>query len=226
MTQEDLVSVRGLVDSDFDLPVREFDGTFDGYETAPATGYEGTRVNLNFKDIDNVIAVSPFNMPTVVINVGLSNKHKSKWGYFGDSLAALLPPEEDIKDCKGRTMHLVLADGQDSRPAPKPIWNRDADPSEFPGKMVPTPVWIVTAVEGVTAADTSSGAQSAADWAEENLLGKTRADFNKWAYADPKVRKDTALQRSITDKSFINSLVQLKRIEEDENGVFVIPTAE
>ena len=221
MSQDDLVSVRGLVDSDFDNPVRECDAIFDSYETAPATGYDGTRVSLNFKDLDNVIAVAPYNLPTMVINVGLSNKHKSKWGYFGDSLAALLPSEEDIKDCKGRTMRLVFADGQEGRPSPKPIWNRDADPAEFPDKMVPTPVWVVASVEGIAAtSEIAASTVSAADWAEENLVGKTRANFNKWAYGDPKVRKDTALQRSITDKSFINSLMQLGRIHEDADGIF------
>lgn len=221
MPDEDLVSVRNLVDSDFDLPVREFDGVFGSFETAPATGYDGTRVSVNYGDIDNVVAVSPYNLPTVVLNMGLSNKHKSKWGYYGDSLAALIPPDEDIKDCKGQVHHVVLADGQDGRPAPKPIWSRDADPAEFPDKMVPTPVWVVTAVNGATVEEASGEkGQAAPDWAEKNLIGKSRADFNKWAYADPKIRKDTALQRSITDKSFINSLLKLGRVHEDADGIF------
>ena len=224
---DDLVSVRGLVDSDFDIPVRECDAIFGGYDTAAATGYDGTRVDLHFSELDNVVCApgQVYNLPTLNINVGLSNKHKSKWGYFGDSLAALLPPDEDIKDAVGKSMHIVLADGQEGRPAPKPIWNRDADPAEFPDKMVPTPVWLVTSVGGVSAGEAADSGQSAADYAEENIFGKTRAEFNKWAYSDPKIRKDTALQRSITDKSFINSLIQLKRIEEDENGVFVVPAA-
>ncbi|KKK59706.1 hypothetical protein LCGC14_3031730, partial [marine sediment metagenome] len=37
---------------------------------------------------------------------------------------------------------------------------------------------------------------------------------------DPLVRKDTGLQRAITDKSFINDLIQLGKVKEDENGVF------
>ncbi|KKL65126.1 hypothetical protein LCGC14_2158070, partial [marine sediment metagenome] len=61
MPGEDLVSVRGLVDSDFDNPLRKFTGTFAGYETEPATGYNGTRVKLNFKELDNVTATSPYN---------------------------------------------------------------------------------------------------------------------------------------------------------------------
>ncbi len=221
MTQ-DLVSLRGLVDSDFENPLREFNGSFEGYTTAPATGYAGTRVDLNFKDIDNVVVAPGFvyNFPTAVINLGLSNKNKSRWGYLANSLAKLIPVDEDIKDCKGRTMKLVYCDGQEGRPAPVPIWSKEADPAEYPDKMVPTPVWIVAEVEGVSAGSTVESGVSAAEWAEENLVGKTRAAFNKWAFADPKIRKDTALQRSISDKSFINSLVQLGRVLEDEDGVF------
>ena len=218
MTDTDLVSVRGLVDSDFESPLRKFDGVFEDFKKLPASGYEGWRVDLNFKEVDNVVAISPYNFPIVVLNFPLSNKNKTRWGYFSNSITALTPPNEDLKDWKGRRMTLVYCDGQDGRPAPKPIWNRDANPEEFPGKIVPTPVWIVTEVEGGVV--TSGGGVSAAEWAEENLVGKTRAEFNKWAFADPKVRKDTAFQRNISDRSFINSLLQLSRIVEDENGVF------
>jgi len=226
MTEPDLVSVRGLVDSDFESPLRKFTGVFDSYEKVPASGYEGWRVNLNFKDLDNV-ATAPgqvYNFPTAVLNLSLSNKHKSIFGYFGDSIGELIPPDEDIKEQCGKTMTLVFCDGVDGRPKPKPIWSKNADTAEYPNKMVPTPVWIVESVEGVTAGAAVESGVSATDWAEENLIGKTRAQFNKWAFADPKVRKDTGLQRSITDKSFINSLVQLKRVVEDEDGVFQLPT--
>lgn len=224
-TEQDLVSVRGLVDSGFEEPLRKFTGTFDSYETAPAQGYSGTRVELNFLNIDNVTVAPGFvyNFPTATINVGLSNKHKSKFGYLADSLAALIPAEDDIKDCKGRVMTLVYCDGQDGRPAPEPIWNKEADPAEFPDKMVPTPVWIVTEVEGVSAGDAETSGASAAELAEKELIGKTRAQFNKWAFDNPLVRKDVALQRSIQDKSFINSLIQLGKVEEDENGIFQLP---
>ncbi|KKM75575.1 hypothetical protein LCGC14_1388800, partial [marine sediment metagenome] len=66
----------------------------------------------------------------------------------------------------------------------------------------------------------ATGGTSAADHAAANLVGKNRGQFNKWAFADPLIRKDTALQRSITDKSFINSLLQLGKVFEDGDGVF------
>ena len=58
------------------------------------------------------------------------------------------------------------------------------------------------------------------EWAEANLIGKTKAAFNKWAFADPRIRKDAALQRSISDKSFITSLIQLGKVVEDGDGIF------
>ncbi|KKL86855.1 hypothetical protein LCGC14_1940520, partial [marine sediment metagenome] len=180
---EDLVSVRGLIDSEFDEIVRSFDGIFDGYETAKASGYEGTRIDLKFKDIDNVIAVSPYNFPTKVINMGLSNKNGSKWGIFSNSLTAFIPDDEDIKDCADRVMDLEFCDGEGGRLPPKPIWNRDAQTEwkravaldsaiaaekdadvlsnlqqeranmeeVYSNGEVPTPVWVVLSVEGVTA---------------------------------------------------------------------------
>ena len=225
MADLDLVSVRGLVDSDFETPLRKFTGILAGYTTAPATGYVGVRIDLNFKDIDNVIVAkgSVYNFPTAVINIGLSNKRKSKWGYFANSLAKLIPADEDIKDCVGRTMTLVYCDGQDDRQAPEPIWNRDADLVKFPDKNVPTPVWKVLEIEGVSVSGETETEGSAVEWAEENLIGKTRAQFNKWAFSDPRVRKDTALQRSISDKSFITALIQLKKIVEDADGIFRRP---
>jgi len=222
---DELVSIRGLVDSDFDNPLRKFSGVFDSYRKFPATGYAGMRIDLNFKDLDNVVSVSPYNFPTAVINLGESNKNKSRFGYFAASLAKLLSPDEDLKDVTGRTVTLVFCDGQDGRPAPKPIWNKDADPGEYPDKIVPTPVWIVESIDGVSAGGEVTGSViSIADYALENLIGKTRAQFNKWAFSDPGIRRDAAFQRSISDKSFINALLKLGKIVEDENEIFQLPS--
>ena len=254
VVEQDLVSVRGLVDSPFDVPYVEFDGVFAGYETEPAKGYDGTRINLNYGELDNVVCVpgQVYNLPTAVINLPLSNAKKSKFGYYGSSLADLEPPDEDLKDWKGQRHHVVLADGQDGRPEPKSIWSKDAETNYkrsivllaqikeaggdsdaiealkaeleglgviYPKGDVPTPVWVVTSVDGAS----SPSGESIADYAEEHVIGLTRAEFNKWAYSDSKIRKDIAFQRSVTDKSFITSLIQLGRVEENEDGVFQKP---
>lgn len=211
MPNGELVSVRNLVDTDFGTPLRKFYGVLANYMTEPATGYEGTRVNLNFSDVEVLQAIEPYNFPTAIINIGLSNKKKSKWGYFGTSLGKLIPTTEDIKNQMGRRMGLIFCDGQEGRPEPKPIWNRDR------GEEVLNPVWEVFEVAGVVA---GAGAKSAIEKAKELLDGKTRADFNKAAYADPIIRADDKFQRTITDKSFINSMVQIGEFTEDGEGVF------
>ena len=224
MTQgQDLVSLRNLVDGGFAELLREFTGTFAEYDTMPAQGYSGTRVELRFKDIDNVVAApgEVYAMPTYTINNGLSNSKKSKWGYLAESIGALIAPEEDIKDCIGKVMKMIYCDGEDGRPDPKPIWNKEADIAKFPDKIVPTALWICTEIDGTSAPGKDTGIPPA-EWAEQNLIGKSRAEFNKWAFADPMVRKDTGLQRSITDKSFINSLLQLGRVTEDGDGIFQV----
>ena len=83
--------------------------------------------------------------------------------------------------------------------------------------MVGNP-WTVTELEGAGAG--GGKASSAKERAKELLIGKTRAQFTKAAYADPIIRKDIAVQRSITDKSFINSLLQLGEVVQDGDGVF------
>ena len=220
-------SVRGLVDSDFDQPFKQFDGVFSKLEDEPARGYEGTRNILNFADVENVICGpgQAYHMPTIALNIGDSTKHKSRWGYFGDSLAALLADNEDIEDAIGKTFSMVFCDGADGRPEPKTIWQREPSPElleKYPDKMIPTAVWIVVALDGASAGATAvaDDGLDTAEYATKLLIGRNRGDFNKAAFADPRIRKDPALQRSITDKSFIASLVELGVVEEDSDGVF------
>jgi len=204
---DELVSVRGLTDSEFGTPLREFSGVLDNYY--PEDRQFGTVVVLNFKEIEVIRTVEPYNFPIATISIKLSNKKRSGWGIFADSLAELLPEDQDIKDCVGKRMTLEMEEGH--------VYGQDRTTGD---DMVGNP-WHAKALEGATA--TGASVPTAKDRAEELLIGKTRAEFNKAAYADPLIRKDTALQRAITDKSFINSLVQLGEIVEDENGVFQLP---
>ncbi len=217
---EDLVSIRGLVEGG-GTPLRHFKAKFAGYETEPATGYEGTRVNLNFADLEVIASTEPYNLPTTVINLGLSNRKKSKWGYFGDSLAAFLAPEEDIKSCTHRILELVYSDGLDGRPSPDTtkIWQRDSDREQYPDGMVPNPTWTVIGLDGAQKAESGS-IESANDKLLRELIGKTRADFNKAAFTLEYVRANPALQRAVTDKSFITGMVASGAAHEDANGVF------
>jgi hypothetical protein len=200
------VSVRGLVDSDMGTPLREFKGKLDSYY--PETRQFGTVVVLNYKDVEVIKAIEPYNFPIATLAIKLSNRKKSGWGIFGDSLALLLPPDQDIKDCVGKVMRLrMMEEGFE--------YGQDRNTGE---KMIGYP-WQVKELEG-TSTSVGGAIQSTKDIAKSLLIGKTRAEFNKAAYSHPEIRKDVPLQRSITDKSFINALVQLGEVVEDENGVF------
>lgn len=212
------VSTRGLVEGGYEQsPLRRFRGKFAGYTTAPATGYAGTRVTLNFTEVDVLQSVAPYNFPTAQLETGLSNRKKSKWGYFSDSLNALMDEEEDIQDQEGKLMEMVFCDGLDERPAPRPIFSAKADIEEYPDRMVPTPYWAVAELEGVVA---GAEKQTPAGRAEELLDGKTLAEFNKAAYADPLVKTDVELQRAITDKSFVKSMLSAGTFTKGPDNVY------
>lgn len=126
MTED--ISIRGLTDFG-GTPLRRFKGKLAEYNTEAATGYEGTRVVLNFgpDDFDALQATEVYSLPTASLNIGYSNKKQSRWGYFGTSLDQFIQPNEDLKDTVNRIYEMVYTDGQDGRPSPDDykIWSRD-----------------------------------------------------------------------------------------------------
>ncbi len=219
MSEPTGVSVRGLEDGFQGTPLRKFSGVFEGYTEEPATGYDGVRVNLQFSDVEVEQSTEPYNLPTVVLNIGLSKKKKSKWGYIADSIAAIIPEDEDLKDQYGKRFVLVLCDGQEGRPEGKLIWSKDADRAKFPTGEIPMAVWEVLEIAGTSKGDDGK-INTSKDKAMKILDGKTLSEFNKLAYADPDIRKDVELQRGITNKSFVAGLVAAGAFEKDMNGVY------
>jgi len=205
----DLISVRNLVDQDFGTPLREFKGTLDGYN--PEERQFGTFVVLNFKDIEVIESVEPYEFPTAIISIKHSNKKRSGWGILSDSLAQFLASDEDIKDAIGKEWHLKMKVGH--------IYGQDRNTKE---DMVGNP-WQCIGIDGAGAAGGAGSLPTGKARAIELLIGKTRAEFNKVAYADPIIRKDPELQRSITNKSFIAAILLSGEMVEDENGVFSVP---
>lgn len=208
---EDLVSVRGLVDSEFGTPLRKFYGKLDSYPTEPAVGYAGTRVSLNFSDVEAIQSIEPYNFPIATLNIGLSNRRRSRWGVLGDSLAELIAEGEDIKHCIGRRIGMVLTDGQDGRPEPIMLYNGKTKQEE------PVACWRVFEVAGVVA---GARATTPLDQAKKFLDGRSLSDFNKAALADPIIRNDGELIVAITNKSFVNALVQTGEFTKDESDVY------
>jgi len=223
------LSVRNIQDDNQrSEPLRDFWGRFDDAIEEPATGYDGTRVNLSFSELD-VKATAPgevWNMPTYVISMGLSNRPRSRWGYFSKSISPLMPDDEDIASGgpanngqKGKMMHLQLTDGQDGRPAGKPIYNKKMVGSEkYPDGSVPTSVWVVVEIEGgkgVAAAPIAN----LRNHALELCVGKTKATYATALMSDAAVKGDSSFFKTIIDKSFMTTALQLKELVE-VNGAY------
>lgn len=201
--KQELISVRNLVEGEARTPLRKFYGVLDSY--APEEWFGTTRVNLNFKDLEVLASVEPYQFPIATIPIKLSNRKSSGWGIFGESLAQCIPEDEDLKDCIGKRLGMEMEEGHE--------FGVDRATQE---KMLGN-VWRVFEVEGVVAGASTTTAN---DQAQNLLDGRSLSEFNKLAFADPIVRKDSGLVKSITNKSFVKGLVDNGLFAKDENDVY------
>lgn len=204
---EEAISIRGLTDGG-DIPVTKFKGTLA--EIVPDTNQYGTYASLNFQIIDVLASDSPYELPIAPIRIKVSNRKKSKWGIFSQSLARFLPDDEDVKDCIGKEMVLEKTDGH-------MLYSRDAN--EGAGGDIPMKAWEVVEFEGGVAEGEGSGG-TAKDKAMELLDGATISEFNKAALADSKIRKDADLVKAITNRSFITGMLEAGIFSKDVNDVY------
>jgi len=212
--------------------------------------YEREVVNVNLKDIEVLEAVEPYHFPTYTIMVGQSNRKKSKWGFLSEgssedrtvgfnnvadqqyspaqldqSNPAYVKPAQrtDLKDCTGKRIGFVMADGDDGRPHPPMLWDGRANDGK--GGDTPSPSWTIYSIEGIGVA--SSQGQSAMDLAMSLLDGKTLANFNDEALKNTVIRNDADLLQAISKPisapdSFANTLVTAGKFTKDEQEVYHI----
>ena len=207
--QEPMVSIRHLQDAG--TPLRKFYGVLDSYPHED-TGFERTRVNLNFASIEVLQAEAPYNLPTATISINLSNKKNSSWGIFSESLNELIPEDEDLPFCVGKRIGMVMGDGQEGRPERHKFGvNRETQ------EDIIASCWQVFEVAGAV-----KGAKqmSAKDKLIDMLDGKTMQEHSTLALADPLVRQSEELQTAIMNKSFYTGLEQAGMFTKDAQGVY------
>ena len=241
MSNGDFPTTRNLIDADIG-PLRKFTGILDSMPREPVTYGQGEsarrseRVTLCFRDIEVIETIEPYNLPTFTFSMSLSNRKKSRWGVFGVSLNAVLDqqytPEQldpvnpnyvkpsarmDIKDCINKRLGLVVADGEEGRPQPPILYDGRADEDK------PTPAWTVYMVEGVGVI----GMQGVTpiEKAMQILDGKTQAEFNSAALADPVIQGDAQLLQAITmpvsaANSFTTVMLTTGQFTKDDQDIF------
>ena len=249
MAEEKFPSIRGLIDSDMG-PLRRFTGILDSapreeqkWDEGQPTERTSMRLSLNFKDLEVIEAIEPYQFPIYTLQLTESNRKKSRYGVFGLSLAEILdqqysetqkdpsspeyvPPakRKDLKDCVGMRIGVVLADGEDGRPPKHDLFDGRAKDDEHPkGQDVPTAVWEAYMVEGIGVK--GSGGMTALVKAMELLDGKTIAEFNQAAVGNDLIRSDINLLQSIgmpvtAPNSFTNTMVAGGQFTKDDKGVF------
>jgi hypothetical protein len=249
MADEKAISVRSLIDSDIG-PLRRFTGILDSmpqeekiYDEGKPTAKSSTRINLNFKDLEVIESVEPYNFPITTIMLTLSNRKKSKFGVFGESLGKILdmqyndaqrdpnspeyvkPAERmDLPDCLGKRIGMVMADGEDGRPAMHLLFDgRAVDETHLKGQDMPTAVWEVYMIEGIGTAG-EEGVTPLMK-AMELLDGKKLSEFNQAALASDVIRGDQELLQSIglpasAKNSFTATMLSSKQFTKDAGGVF------
>lgn len=222
---QDELSVRGLRAGGSKTVLREFKGKLDSI-----TPGEFGKKDLNFLDVEAIKSTEPYEFPTATISIKYSNRKESGWGIFGESLLPFLAETgygedgeqpEDIKDTFGKEYHMLMEEGH--------VYSgKDAQT----GKPFTGDVWRVVELEdhekhevveeGTEEASEETAAKLSPAEAEARRLldGKSLAEFNKAAYGSAIIRKDTAFQRTITDKSWVKAMVKDGVFTKDKSDIY------
>ena len=206
MTQEDLISIRGLTDGFEDTPLREFLGTLDGYPSLQRNNR--TIVSMNFTDVEIIESTSPYPFPVASIEFALSNRKKSAWGIWSESVNELIPEDADMPYLVGKRLHLKRTPGH-------MLW------SQRDGKEVERNCWELQAILGE--GEGVATGLNAAEIALEMLKGKTEQEFNQAIFQSQEFRASTdsaTVQQNIISKTFIPAVLASGVVVKDADGRF------
>jgi hypothetical protein len=207
-----MVSFRGLTDSGFDSPLRDFRGTFDSWAVKEDTRFDRTRVvvQLNFKDVEVLESVEPWEFPIATIEIGHSNRKRSRWGVLAESALKFIP-DGDIGDLVGHTLRMKVTPGHmlyDGRQ----------------GKEVPTEAWEIIEIDGRGSGKSAQVTikRTPEQAALQILHGKTLAEFNQQVLRDPDVRTDSNLLLSIINNTWVQSQIAAGNVTVDSSGIHFV----
>ena len=201
-------SVRGLKDSSFGTPLTHFKGKFHSYQTALSKfqdkqGKSKVNVILNFSDISVIASKEPYNFPTAQIEIPYSEYNKSRWGFWGNSLAKFLSEGEDVAQAVGRNLEMKVTPGHD-------MGQKDKETNQ----KILSECWEVIGIEGAgVKIDPMTRLM-------ELIEGKSTQEFNQLALADTSIRADQTLVAGLINNTLLSSLEAKNQIKKDDKGIW------
>ena len=227
MTEEGMVTTRGLIDADLG-PLRRFTGILDSMPTETKyykknqddpeeVGKASVRVSINCRDIEVKEAVEPYHFPIYTVSVAQSNRKKSRWGVLSEGT----PTDRSIgfnnvADQQYTAEQLDPSNANYVKPSDRlelkacigkrigfvltdNIDGRPAPMDLWDGRSgVDVPTPAWTVYEIEGVGVAGGQGVSPMDLAVSLLDGKTLAEFNKAALDNPVIWNDTALLQAIS----------------------------
>jgi len=208
---EELVSIRGLIEGYQRSPLREFKGKLERFTTELVDRFPPARtyVNLNYNDIEVIESVEPYPFPIAQLSFPLNKRKVSQWTVYADSLAKLIPENQDIRNTVNMIHHMKLTSGH-------MMWNRDE------GKATAREAWEVIGLAGEGAIQSSP--MDAVARALELLDGKAEEEWNQLVFQNAVVKGDAKLIDNILHRVFLPEMESTGKISKDTNGIWHILT--
>jgi hypothetical protein len=194
------------VEGGFNSPLREFKGKLLSWEPNEDKKFNRTRVQLDFVELEVIESTEPYTLPTTQILIPHSERNKSKWGYFYNSLLEAMGEGSNLDMAVGMRLHVKVTGGHK-------IWDKDTNGEKE------HELFTVVGIEGMTPA-AGVAQKSASIIAIELLDGKTEQEFNQAALRDNAIKSDPALIAQIVGRQFVQAMVTAGAFTKDADGRF------
>lgn len=192
-------------------PLRKIRGRLDKIVPRVDSDYGDRKsMNLQIVELEVIESITPYAYPVVEISINYPKKkvtEKTAWGLTLKSLEDI--GVEDFQDCVGK---FITMENEAEH---------EYGVNEDTGETIKGAVWRVIAVEGAGVASASDAEKEAKIL--EMLDGNDRAEFSRLALQDDVGRQ---LNSEIMDGSLVAGLIAAGKVEEGEDGKYVVAKAE
>lgn len=190
-------------------PVTKFRGRLDDARVSYDERRSRAVVTFYWSDIEVIVSDPPYPYPTFSFTINSSNRASSSFGVLVESVSKIFGHKDWAwSEQMGKTFVMELT------PDHRFGNNREGNP-------IIASCWEAQAIEGEGAVGIKPS-----DKAIELLSGKTLAEFQQLALADPVVREDAALVGLILSGGFVTSLLATGKVVVDDDQRYHVVQAD